>query len=65
MMCRHCQSYFCWLCNEQIYGYEHFNTIGSQCYGLLFEGMETNNVMDYVIDDVIDDIHQFFENLDI
>ncbi|KAL6266300.1 hypothetical protein P5V15_003159 [Pogonomyrmex californicus] len=39
MMCTYCQCYFCWLCNKQIYGYEHFNTTDSQCYGLLFDGI--------------------------
>jgi len=66
MTCRHCQSFFCWLCNELINGYEHFNNINSPCYGLLFEGLETDNVMiDMDMIDMVDDINQFFENLDI
>lgn len=71
MTCRHCQSYFCWLCNEQINGYEHFNSVDSQCYGRLFEGIETvmdyvfDNVMDNNMNNVMDDINQFFENLNI
>lgn len=63
MMCRHCQSFFCWLCNELINGYEHFNNVNNPCYGLLFEGLETDNV-DYNLLD-LNDINQFLENLDI
>ncbi|KYM88211.1 E3 ubiquitin-protein ligase RNF14 [Atta colombica] len=65
MTCRHCQSLFCWLCNEQIYGYEHFNNVDSQCYGLLFHGIDTDNVLDYVIGDAMDNINPFFEDLHI
>lgn len=71
MKCRHCQSFFCWLCNEQIYGYEHFNRVDSACYGLLFEGVENVIVLDYndiieEIDNMIDNMnHQFFENFNI
>ncbi|XP_011863492.1 PREDICTED: E3 ubiquitin-protein ligase RNF14-like [Vollenhovia emeryi] len=54
MTCAHCQAFFCWLCNKQIYGYEHFNSADSPCFGLLFEGMQ--NVMDYE-----DNIEELFE----
>lgn len=63
MTCKHCQSSFCWLCNEQIYGYEHFNSADSQCYRLLFEGIQTNNVMDYVDNEM--NVNRFFEDLNI
>ncbi|XP_071553918.1 E3 ubiquitin-protein ligase RNF14-like [Temnothorax nylanderi] len=62
MTCRNCQSFFCWLCNNQIHGYEHFNSVDSPCYGLLFEGLETENAMDYVDDFIMDNIHQYFED---
>ncbi|XP_024878054.1 E3 ubiquitin-protein ligase RNF14-like [Temnothorax curvispinosus] len=68
MTCRNCQSFFCWLCNNQIHGYEHFNTVDSPCYGLLFEGLETENAMDYenAVDNfIMDNINQYLENFNV
>ncbi|KAL0108877.1 hypothetical protein PUN28_014176 [Cardiocondyla obscurior] len=60
MTCKHCKSFFCWLCNEQIYGYDHFNNVDSPCYGSLFEGTELNDIIDHDFDDIIDNLDQFF-----
>ncbi|XP_039308043.1 E3 ubiquitin-protein ligase RNF14 isoform X1 [Solenopsis invicta] len=60
IQCIHCNAQFCWLCNEQIHGYEHFNSPGNLCYGLLFEGMEVNDVIDE-----IENLNQHFEDFDI
>lgn len=67
MTCGHCQSSFCWLCNEQIYGYDHFNSGDSPCRGLLFEGLEENDIdydMDDLMNDIVDDMEQFVINTD-
>ncbi|XP_012527951.1 E3 ubiquitin-protein ligase RNF14 [Monomorium pharaonis] len=67
MTCTHCQSYFCWLCNKQIYGYDHFHSASSQCYGLLFDGMEMDDVMDFDAIEAIQVINamEAMENLNI
>eukprot|EP00039_Didymoeca_costata_P026187 m.15202 g.15202 ORF g.15202 m.15202 type:complete len:450 (+) comp5317_c0_seq1:355-1704(+) len=38
MTCSRCHAFFCWLCEKQIQGYDHFSKPGS-CNGLLFDGM--------------------------
>lgn len=46
MICKYCQSSFCWLCGQQITlmnGYEHFTNANSLCFGRLFEGIEDDD----------------------
>ena len=56
--CWRCSTNFCWLCGEQIRAsnpYAHFNVVGGNCYGALFQG---------VIDDDNDDDEDFDEDGD-
>ncbi|GAB1864321.1 RBR-type E3 ubiquitin transferase [Camponotus japonicus] len=52
MICKHCQSCFCWLCGQQITlidRYAHFTTTNGSCFGRLFENVEDNNYDDFNI----------------
>lgn len=37
--CGRCRVYFCWVCGQQIAGYDHFNDRSSPCYSKLFHGV--------------------------
>jgi len=52
--CWRCNTYFCWLCGDklpQTNPYTHFNALGGNCYGALFEGV-----------DPLDDDDDFFDD---
>ncbi|CAL7945254.1 unnamed protein product [Xylocopa violacea] len=42
MVCRRCNTYFCWLCNtilDRDRPYEHFQNMTSKCFNMLYYGM--------------------------
>ena len=54
MTCKKCNSYFCWICQSIINGYEHFNSAGSKCVLFTESSLaerETTDIMDVIKDD--------------
>ena len=46
MTCIKCRAYFCWLCMATLSRsnpYQHFNSLGSECFNRLFEGVEDDD----------------------
>ncbi|KAJ3212767.1 E3 ubiquitin-protein ligase rnf14 [Entophlyctis luteolus] len=58
MICKVCDVHFCYVCGDKLNAsnpYAHYSTRGSQCYGKLFDGTNTENYDPLNDPDLVDD----------